>query len=261
MSFAKITSTTGTSNFKKTEYLDLPPGNSVIRILQPQTYDYFVHYMNGSYILCLGDECPVCASNRKLISENPEKFREISGWSPRSERHSVNVLDKTLVKVCSACKKEIKKVGANFPSTCPGCGQVIVSEEIKPLNKVKVMSRGKTLFENFNGIENSVLDPEGNPIPLTSYDFTLFVTGSGRETNITVIPMVDRKDPVEFSEEELFELPKTVITLTPEEMQEVQRGISIKDIFANRKVTEPKEVTAEAKKTAEEIVKELMGES
>jgi predicted RNA-binding Zn-ribbon protein involved in translation (DUF1610 family) len=259
MPFAKISQSSKESNFKKVEYIDLPAGNTIIRILQPQTYDYFVHYINGAYIMCLGEECPICASNRKLISENPDSFREIKGWSSRSERHSVNVFDKTPVKVCSACKKEVKKVGTNFPPACPGCGQVIVGEEIKPLNKVKVLSRGKTLFENFNGIENSVLDEAGNPIPLTSYDFTLFVTGSGRETNITVIPMVDKKEPLEIAEDALFDLAKTVISVTPEEMQEVQRGVSIKDIFAARKASEPKEATDEAIKSAEEIVNELMG--
>ena len=262
MSFATISAgKKDLTNFKKVEYIDLPPGNAVIRILQNKTYDYFVHYINSAYLMCLGEDCPICASNRKLITENPETFRDIKGWSSRSERHAVNVLDKTLVKICSACKKEVKKVGANFPTTCPGCGQVIVSEEIKPLNKIKVLSRGKTLFENFNGIETSVLDEVGNPIPLTSYDFTLFVSGSGRETNITVIPMVDKKEPFEFAETDLYDLTKTVITLTPEEMQEVQRGVSIKDVFAARKVIggDTKEVTEEAKTTAQEIVNELMG--
>jgi len=262
MSFATISQASTKSDFKKVEYIKLPAGNTIIRILQPKTYDYFVHYINAAYLMCLGDECPICASNRKLISENPEKFREIKGWSSRSERHSVNVLDKTLVKICSGCKEEVKKVGANFPTTCPGCGVVIVAEEIKPLNKIKVLSRGKTLFENFNGIENSVLDDEGNPVPLTSYDFTLFVTGTGRETNITVIPMVDKKEPYEVVEAELFDLSKTVITVTPEEMKEVQRGVSIKDIFAARKASEPKEMSEaneEAVKSAEQIVNELMG--
>jgi DNA-directed RNA polymerase subunit RPC12/RpoP len=259
MSFATISQSNKNSDFKKVEYIDLPPGNTTIRILQPKTLDYFVHYINGAYLKCLEDECPICSSNRKLIAENPETFREIKGWSSRSERHSVNVLDKTLVKICPQCKKEVKKVQNNFPTTCPACGTVIVSEEIKPLNKVKILARGKTLFENFNGIENSVLDDAGNPIPLTAYDFTLFVSGTGRETNITVIPMTDKRDVVEIPETALFDLEKTVISLTPDEMQEVQRGVSLKDIFAARKVQEPKEATEEAVKTAESIVKELMG--
>jgi len=261
MSFATI-SQTNKSDFKKVEYINLPPGNTIIRILQPKTLDYFVHYINGAYLTCLEDECPICSSNRKLITENPEKFREIKGWSSRSERHSVNVFDRTPVKICSACKAEVKKVGPNFPTACPGCGQIIVGEEARPLNKVKVLSRGKTLFENFNGIENSVLDEAGNPIPLTSYDFTLFVSGTGRETNITVIPMVEKKDVIEIPETELFDLSKVTIILTAPEMQEVQRGVSLKDIFAARRAQEPKEVeeaTAEAKATAEQIVNELMG--
>jgi DNA-directed RNA polymerase subunit RPC12/RpoP len=259
MSFATISQSSKGSDFKKVEYIDLPAGNTTIRILQPKTLDYFVHYINGAYIKCLEDECPICLSNRKLIAENPETFRDIKGWSSRSERHSVNVLDKTLVKICSKCKKEVKKVGANFPTTCPACGTVIVSEEIKPLNKVKILARGKTLFENFNGIENSVLDEAGNPIPLTAYDFTLFVTGTGRETNITVIPMTDKRDVVDVPEDILFDLSKTVIALTSDEMMEVQRGVSLKDIFATRKVQEPKEATAEAVATAEGLVKDLMG--
>lgn len=263
MTFFDTTKSDKSSSFRKTEHVDLTPGQTTIRIIDSpeEALKYHTHYVKGAYVKCLGEDCPVCKSNFKILAENPDSYREVPGWSPKQERFAVNVYDKTLVKICPACKTEVKKNGNAFPPVCSNsrCGQPIVAVAEAPLNKIKVLAKGVTLAELLNGIDASIQDEKGEKIGINNFDIVLYVTGTGRQQTISPIPLVDKRDPVEFKKEDKYDLTKIAIELTADEIIDLQKGISIKDIFAARRNSKP-DFLDEAKSTVdlnESVKKEI----
>ena len=163
----------------------------------------------------------------------PDTFREQSGYNKGVKRFFVNVLDKTLAKVCTACNKEYK----NISTIVCTCGEAL--PDAQPLNKVKVLAKGVSLFEQLVAIDNAILDDSGEKIGLTNYDINIVVSGVGRDISYTPIPDTSKREPVEAKyADELFDLDKATIKLTPEEMLDLARGVTLKDIFAARKAQE-----------------------
>lgn len=236
MSFADIEVNRGqfNKNIKRTEFMALPEGAHLVRILQSQAKTKPTHFFNQSKttVLCLGDECPICANNRKLIMQFPDNFRDQAGYNKVNWRFFVNVLDKTPAKVCAKCGKEYK----DTRQTICTCGEILPAE-IKPLNKVKVLSKGTTLRDDIDKIDKAIQDNTGTPIGLMNYDIMLMVSGSGRDTKITPVPRTDINDAIPEGLE-LFDIEKATIVLDPSEMLDIQRGVSLKDIFAARKSKE-----------------------
>jgi predicted RNA-binding Zn-ribbon protein involved in translation (DUF1610 family) len=259
MSFFDTTRPEKSSNFRKTEHIDLSPGQTTIRIIDTpeEAYKFHTHYIKGVYIKCLGEDCPVCKSNMKIFAENPDKYRDVPGWSPKAERFAVNVFDKTPVKICKNCKAEIKKNGASFLPVCPKCNQPVIAEPEAPLNKIKVLAKGVTVADLLNGIDASILDKEGNKVGINNFDIVLYVTGTGKQQTISPIPLIDKTEPVEYKPEDKFDLKKIAIELTSEEISDLQRGISLRDIFAARKSAVPADGVEEPVEASEAVKKEI----
>lgn len=220
----------GDSNFKRTEFMQVGQGAHTIRILQPQVKTLPTHYFDSSRasVLCLEDECPICANNKKLYMQFNKEANKQPGYNRVNWRFFVNVLDKTPARVCTKCGKEYK----DTRNTICTCGEVL--PDVAPLNKVKVLSKGLMLRDDLDSVNNAIRDAEGNSIGLVNYDITLMVSGAGRETKITPVPRTDLKDPIPEGLE-LFDLEKAVITLTASEMLDLSNGHSLKDIFSARK--------------------------
>ncbi len=247
------------SLFKKTEFIDLPQGQTTIRLLSKSFYEFFNHYINGAYVKCLDEDCPICASNAKLIMENPQNFRDIKGYSPRNHRYAVNVLDKTPVKICPKCKSEYKKIGNTFTSTCSKCDTILINEPEQILNKVKVLSKGPTLTEQLKALQQTVLNTNKEPLGITNFDIVLYVTGTGKATIITPIPLSNETALVEVKTEDLFDLEKSTLVLTVDEVKDVMRGVSLKDIFASRKATKDVNyMKVEQASTSSEVTQNVM---
>jgi len=265
MSFFDITKPEKSTTFRKTEHLDLTPGQTTIRILDTpeEAYKYSTHYIKGVYIKCLGEDCPICSSNLKIYAENKDSYREVPGWSPKQARYAMNVYDKTSVKICKNCKTEVKKNGTSFLPVCPKCNQPILEVQEAPLNKIKVLAKGVTLAELLNGINESILDEAGEKIGINNFDIVLYITGTGKNQTISPIPLVDKRDPVEYNKEDKFDLTKIAVELTIEEIADLQRGITLKDIFASRRNTsssdflneQPVEVAESVKKEIDDLLK------
>jgi hypothetical protein len=245
MSFTPIESKP-TFTKKKLEFINLVPGNSVIRILDQDYVAVESHFINRVSIACLGDECPICQNNRKIIMENPESFRDINGYSAKSTRYFINVMDKTPTKICPQCKAEIKQ---NIP-TCPSCNTVIVNVAPAPLNKVKILSKGKQLFEQLIALENTIVDDQGNRRGLTNFDITLVVAGSGKTATCTPIFTGAVGASVVVAEEDKFDLSKAIIRLNPEEVRDLQSGVSLSDIFKARTLTAEKDTVVPSESLA-----------
>jgi hypothetical protein len=274
MPFPKVD--TNRKSFKKVNYLNLTPGSHMVRLLQePATaLTVFTHYLvtkTGAYtVQCLGEDCPVCDNNRKIYLENPKTFRDVPGYFSRSTRYLMNVLDRTVVKTCPSCQTEVKKVGNDFPSNCPNtdCGAFLIKETPHPLNKVRVLTIGPDTAQRLDGIEKSTTDLEGNLLPLTTFDISFLVEGAGRKKVTQPLPATNRNDVVTVPEDQLEDLTAATMKLSADEIIKLLKGISLKDIFVERKSTEPvaesapvKEEVAEAVKAqSDEIIKQLFGE-
>lgn len=235
---------------RKTVFLDLS-STAQIRILSNSYYTEDTHYINKSTIKCLGDNCPVCANNKIIIMQNPETFRDDPRYTPKRVVYMVNVLDKTLVRTCPNCQAEIRQ-----GQSCKKCNSIVTGDP-KPSNTVKVLSRGVTLFEHLGSINNAVLDSQGERVGLTRFDITLAVNGSGKDKTITPIPsQVD--DGISTDGLELFDLTKVVVTLTAEEILDLQRGVSLRDIFSARRAEKGSSVNADF--VSEDTLKEVQSE-
>jgi hypothetical protein len=223
----------GESNFKRTEFMTVGQGAHTIRILQSQVKTLPTHYFDRSKasVLCLEDECPICANNKKLYMQFGKEANKQPEYNRVNWRFFVNVLDKTPTKVCAKCGKEYKDIR----NTVCSCGEVL--PEVKPLDKVKVLSKGLPVRDDLGSINSAIKDSQGNEVGITNYDVTLMVSGTGRDTKVTPVPRTDLNDPIPENLE-LFDLDKAVITLNPAEMLDLQAGHSLKDIFAARKTEE-----------------------
>jgi hypothetical protein len=234
MSFADTETKRYTPNpdFKRTEFMQLQAGGHRIRILEPKAKKVLTHYINKYTVLCLGDECPICANNKKIIMQFPDTWKDQNGYYRATKRYLVNVFDKTYAKVCTACGKEYK----NTSTVVCTCGEGL--SDAHALNKVKVLAKGVSLFEQLVAIDNAILDDSGEKVGITNYDINIVVSGSGRDVSYTPIPDTSKREPVEFKAEDLFDLDKASIKLNPEELLDLSRGVTLKDIFAARKSQE-----------------------
>jgi hypothetical protein len=242
MSFASIKKFNSEQTFKKTEFIDLPAGQSVIRVIDESAVDFFTHYVKNITVKCLGANCPICKNNQKIYVENPKNYRNIPGYNSKSQRFYVNVLDKTLVKICPNCGAETKAINNMFPNGCSACNTMIVSVQPHPLNKVKVFSKGVQVFEQLEAYSTSILDESGEPLGLTNFDITIMVTKQGKQTTTIAIPQPQAREPLQYNKEDLFDLSKAIIELTESELLDLQRGVQLRDIFLTRNAEKKSDV-------------------
>jgi hypothetical protein len=169
-----------------------------------------------------------------IIMQYPETFRDEAKYSPRRTVNLVNVLDKTMVKTCECGIEIIATQSTPGAVTCK-CGKIITGEA-HPSMKVKVLSRGVTLFDQLDAINNAILDSSGERIGLTGYDITFVISGTGKNKIITPIAGQATPAPV-VDEADLYDLDAVTIKLTATELVDLMRGVSLKDIFSARRAT------------------------
>jgi len=225
---------TETSTFTRPVYFQFTPGQHIIRVLDEEAFTSFCYWLGSGYVLSPDEDDPIRNNNKRIRLENPDTYKDIKGYRTPQQRGWVNVLDKTVAKSCPECDFDVKSMDGQFPMLCPKCGTNVSKLEPQPLNKVRILSGGRTLFDQFNALEKSFLNDSGDPIGLTSFDIILNVQGTGRNRKIFAIPS-QNKDEVNLDDYELFDLSKSAIKLTTEEMEQIVRGVSLKDIFAARR--------------------------
>jgi hypothetical protein len=112
-----------------------------------------------------------------------------------------------------------------------------------------------------NSIDLAVLTETGEPVGITNYDITFVVSGTGKSKSITAIPSTNSNAPIPDGLE-LHDLESSVIKLTPDEMLDVQRGVTLKDIFASRRATslekdiDSSDIVADAREQVQNLFKE-----
>lgn len=262
--------------FKKTTFFAPELGTHIIRFLEPTEKAPKIeqHWLSGSKtsVKCLGDDCPICENNRLLLAENTgKKYIEIKGLNFPTLYAHINILDKTPVKICPnvKCGHEVKAdVSGNFPPVCPYCISVqtqtlVVNEPIAISGKVKSMSLSRTLAGQIDMQEKGKLDTEGNPIPITAYDFEVFVVSNGDKKNIVFKAHPELNAVENVPVEALFDTSNSVMTLTRDELIALLKGTQLRDIFVARKESKPTvevETTKLSKDEIEKKVSELMND-
>jgi ferredoxin-like protein FixX len=246
------------NTFTKIAFLNFDLGIHRVRLLPPEKL-IWTHYLPGkATIQCLGSECPICHSNKKIQAEHPDDYYDVHGYYPSQKRHYINVLDRTEVKICPNCGYENSKDTVNkFNSSCIKCGTIIVSAEEKVSNKIKVANLSETAASQIEAHNLSILGEDGTPVGIENYDVLFMVTqtggGQGKRAKKSITPMPDSKsnDVVELNKEDYFDLSKTVIKLEPDEIMTIMSGVSLKDIFAGRKAATVADAVVDEKLVAE----------
>lgn len=254
------------SNFVKTQFLNFDLGIHRVRLLPPEQV-IWTHYLPGkATIECLGSDCPICQSNKKIQAEHPEDYRDVHGYFASQKRHYINVLDRTEVKICPNCSYEVgKDITNKFPSSCIKCGTIIVSVPEGVSNKIKVANISETTAAQLEAHNLSILGEDGTPLGIENYDIQFMVTQTGGgpgkkpKKSITPVPAPDANDKIELSKDDYFNLCNVVISLEPDEIMTLMSGVSLKDIFAARKASATPEVVVDEKLVSEtkEKVQEL----
>ena len=255
------TGSTGDS-YNKTNFMKFDFGTHRVRLLG-EPHRVFTHYLRGkATIECLGRDCPICQNNKSIKSEHPDDYRNVSGYNNSSPRHYINVLDRTSVKICSECQTENKPNIANeFSPTCSKCNTFITEVEPMPSGKVKVINISQTNADTLNTLNSTIQDKDGEKIGLENFDVIFMVTQSGSRKNIAPMPDTNATDKIEVPEDALYDLKSLVIKLEPDEIIELQRGVSLRDIFAARRgeelSDEVKAVNAEYSELVQKEVEDL----
>lgn len=225
------------NTYNKPTFLSLTLGKHIVRILG-NPLKMFIHWLPAqrSTVKCLGDDCVICRNNKMIMLEHPEDFRNQTGFFTRQARHLMNVLDRTPAKICPNCQTENKILPNNlFPVTCvsQSCGALLTGVDANVLDKVKVLGISNTNAETLNNM-SSTMTANGETISLTDYDIIWVVSRGQGNRNVTS-SFPGTRDVVEVPPDALFDLTKVTLTLTNEEIQDLLKGISLKDIFLSRK--------------------------
>lgn len=239
--------------FEKTSFLRLDPGSHTVRFLDApeKALTVMTHFVMGKFtIVCPDEGCPICENNKQIRFEFPDTFRDQKGYSPRVTNFLVNVLDRTVGKICPSCGIEVKPGGVknSFPPACPGCNTFL--HDVKPmaLNAVKVLKFGVQLATALNTIERATCGTDGEPLGLNNFDLVLSVEGTKQKKVVTPIPTT-HVDKVNVPEEMLQNLENAMIKLSSDEITELLKGVSLSDIYKARRVTQK---IAEVKARVEE---------
>ena len=260
-----------TADFNRPVFLRMREGYQlIVRILDSHAEKVLKHWINSSKtsVLCLGDECPICQQNETIRRENPKTFQKIKGYIPVQRRWMVNILDRTPVIKDEETGEEYYAVKGKFPTVTRDGGRSLVNVQSVPSNTIKILERGQTLFEMFAVIHaDSVTEgDDGETGGITTFDVKLVPAGSGTDMVISVIPQQRNDDVTPILEQNnltSYILSTVGIELTPDEVTNVVRGVSIRDIFAARRAKDESDSDKELKSSFSDLsdkVATLFGE-
>ena len=225
-----------TSEFKgrKKEFLKLTAGNHTVRLLPGEEgfYITYTHWIHNANLECLGDECPICLNNKRIVAEKGDGYKEDKSYSRRRQVFYVNALDRTLAKACPSCGQVHKPIMGNYSSVCTNCNSVLVNEEPKPLNQVVILNRGTELYDQLRTINSSVLNESGEKVGIDNFDIMIMVPAKTKRPSASAMP--HQNEPVEVTEE-LYKLSEAPLHLESGEIKSFLSGASLKDIFSARR--------------------------
>jgi len=263
--------------YKRPKFVSFLEGSPrIVRILDENAYGIMRHWIRIGKpfpIMCLGDECPICKKNAEIRAQYPDDFGDVKGYLPRQYRWMVNVLDRTPVVKDPETGEEYYGVvsgkAVTFPTVTSDGLRSLVDQQPAPSNTIKVLERGKRLFELIKTfhLESLAIDDDTGEESggINTFDIKLVTLGKKQSMTISVVPLYQNVDDITPILDE-FELEKYVLSsigvqLSPEEMVRATEGVSLADIFAARRAQEEAEISSELQEalsdTAGELVQDL----
>ena len=247
-------------SFTKTKYFVWTPGEHTIRILDDDVPHHLCYWFGSGHVKALGADDPQATQNKRIRMENPDNFKKVKGYRQLAVRYFMNVLDRTVVKICPECSREVKSIGGEFPNLCPVCSEgKLAAVEAAPLNEVRMLQGGKTLFEQFVEKQLTTKDEEGNEIGVQNFDLNLIVVGVGNKRQ-TIAMVGEGRDEVSVDAEKLYDTNKMIPEVTLEEMESLVSGVSLRDVLAGRRTDVTTTVVPpdpEVEETADDAVDDL----
>jgi hypothetical protein len=138
--------------------------------------------------------------------------------------------------VCNYCSNDTPG------KQCQNCKADLKGHDFAPLNRVKILEGGPTLFkETLNAVETMQLDELGKDI--LQYDIVFAASGEGRERKINAIPQTPKDfedewliDPETKEPQRLFDLDLLVEPNSIEEITAMMRGATMEELNALRNI-------------------------
>lgn len=255
-------------NYKKVEFINLATGTNIIRILSSDAEAVVLdtHFLSGVTVKCVDSpevECPVCKNNALLRAKYGKEAINQEGYSSKRQVCYLNVYDRTPVKVCPSCgvKNKANSLSGAFPNACSGCGGTILKVPVTPLNEVKVLSKGKEIMDQIDALAVSTLNAEGEALGITNFDIKyMVIPSSGKRKTSALSAITENTDVVTVESEQLFDLKRACFELSAEELADLMKGVSLRDILAARKaevVEEAEEPSPDGIASSKKVYEEM----
>ncbi|KKN45708.1 hypothetical protein LCGC14_0680260 [marine sediment metagenome] len=233
------------SDYSKTNYLRFQEGvPTTVRIISEGSRYVAKHFLTKirTSILCLGEQCPICERNKTLREQHGRNANKQSDYIAIQNRNMLNVLDRTLVIVDEETGDEYSAHKGTFPTITKDGKRSLIDVTPQPSNSIKVLERGKRLFEQFDVNHNEYQHLGG----IRGFDIKLVTMGAGKTMSISVVPLPERNDDITELLEGLEEpvLEDLGIQLSPDEVLEAASGVTLRDIYAARKSDETESDTS-----------------
>src|SRR3989304_10201525 len=176
-------------NWQDTFVMLTPEHPSVVQIIEPKYASIWRHWIpqarrknggRGIDVVWPGmDICPICIRNKEL----PD--RDHPDYIGASKRYVINVLDLTPRKQCPLCET------VSYTNNCSYCGTELKEvEKIAP--EVRLLERGRELFDQLNTIEDTIVksydpkDPTNDP---EIFDYSKYSPGDDVPVGIMHYPI------------------------------------------------------------------------
>jgi DNA-directed RNA polymerase subunit RPC12/RpoP len=234
--FLGLNNTTTKQQFVKQQinYMSFKkPGIYTVRVLE-KFEPIYVHYLphQNLSILCLGPECPICQRNSYLFNQYDKLAPKQKEFIAKQTRYVANVLDRTPSYACTGCGATYYNFEIKKGTACPACGTTITSNPV-PLDVVKLASFSKTFVEQLKVVAQSVMNGDGEVVPLVSYDLQIVSAVVEGKTRISCYPgQIDK--PIEVPEDSLFPHNKIAMKFSKEEVVQILSGTNYKDVLRAR---------------------------
>lgn len=183
---------------KDIKWANLQQGTHQFRILDEEPYSRWTHWIQsansgkGSTVECIGKDCPVCEAIKAA------KAQKLTPKFNSRKQHAVNALQ--------------RKTGSDGKPVPGDIGELVI------------IDKGNALFESLAGIYEEVGDLRG-------YDIKIRVTGAGKDTSYTPIPLAPKALTADEQAIEKYDFDKTFTKLNRDQVIMLMNGGSYKDIF------------------------------
>jgi len=215
------------TTFAKRQWLSIKEGKPVLfQILDDKPEKFIVHTIHTS------DGWYLKVPHR----DDSVLMREdwFNKQYPRSAKYQVNVLEVTPYIVNPASGFEASAFQTVVVERDPINGDDLRGFKRLPLNRVKILESGVTLFGQLNTNIAGML-AENPGLDFKTVVFLGQASGSHKKKVTSVYPRTDIA-PQDISECERFEL--TISDFSDEEISSLLKGVTAKEIFAARRSTE-----------------------